>query len=87
MIVGIRFQDLFHSPNRGSFNLSLTVLVRYRCVYVFSLRRWSSQIPTRLACLVVLRYQLDFLWNFKYGAFTLYGRPFQRRSSITFETM
>ena len=28
--VSIRFQVLFHSPNRGSFHLSLTVLVRYR---------------------------------------------------------
>ena len=30
MIVGKRFQVLFHSPHRGSFHLSLTVLVRYR---------------------------------------------------------
>jgi hypothetical protein len=28
--VGTRFQVLFHSPNRGSFHLSLTVLVHYR---------------------------------------------------------
>ena len=28
--VNIRFQDLFHSPHRSSFRLSLTVLVRYR---------------------------------------------------------
>ncbi len=31
MIVSKRFQALFHSPHRGSFHLSLTVLVRYRC--------------------------------------------------------
>lgn len=31
MIVGIRFQVLFHSPHWGSFHLSLTVLVHYRC--------------------------------------------------------
>ena len=30
LFVGIRFQDLFHSPCRGAFHLSLTVLVRYR---------------------------------------------------------
>jgi hypothetical protein len=30
LLVGIRFQVLFHSPNRGSFHLSLTVLVHYR---------------------------------------------------------
>jgi hypothetical protein len=30
LFVGVRFQDLFHSPCRGAFHLSLTVLVRYR---------------------------------------------------------
>ena len=29
-LVGARVQGLFHSPARGSFHLSLTVLVRYR---------------------------------------------------------
>ena len=29
-LVGIWFQILFHSPHRGSFHLSLTVLVHYR---------------------------------------------------------
>ena len=31
-------------PSRGSFHLSLTVLVHYRSPRVFSLGRWSSQI-------------------------------------------
>jgi chromate transport protein ChrA len=30
LLVGIRFQELFHSPRRGAFYLSLTVLVHYR---------------------------------------------------------
>jgi hypothetical protein len=30
LLVGIQFQVLFHSPRRGAFHLSLTVLVRYR---------------------------------------------------------
>ena len=30
LLVGIRFQVLFHSPHRGAFHLSLTVLVHYR---------------------------------------------------------
>src|SRR5690606_19893333 len=30
--------DLFHSPLRGSFHLSLTVLVHYRSLEIFSLR-------------------------------------------------
>ena len=29
-LVGVRFQELFHSSARGAFHLSLTVLVRYR---------------------------------------------------------
>ncbi len=38
--VSVRFQVLFHSPHRGSFHLSLTVLVRYRSV--------SSILPWRV---------------------------------------
>ena len=30
LLVDARFQVLFHSPNRGAFHLSLTVLVHYR---------------------------------------------------------
>ena len=52
--VSERFQVLFHSPHRGSFHLSLTVLVRYRSSRVFSLGKWSSRLPTGLACPVVL---------------------------------
>ena len=40
------FQDLFHSPSRGSFHRSLTVLVHYRSSAVFSLGMWSSLLPT-----------------------------------------
>jgi hypothetical protein len=32
LLVGTRFQVLFHSPNRGSFHLSLAVLVHYRSI-------------------------------------------------------
>ena len=56
LIVGIRFQVLFHSPSRGTFHLSLTVLVHYRSSSVFSLGEWAPQLPTGLACPVVLRY-------------------------------
>ena len=37
LVVSVQFQDLFHSPCRGSFRLSLTVLVHYRSQKVFSL--------------------------------------------------
>ena len=56
LFVGFRFQVLFHSPNRGTFHLSLTVLVHYRSPNVFSLGEWTPQIPTGLACPAVLRY-------------------------------
>src|SRR5204863_199697 len=39
-LVGKRFQVLFHSPHRGSFRLSLTVLVHYR-----STGHYPSQVP------------------------------------------
>ena len=42
-----RFQALFHSPRRGAFHRSLTVLVPYRSPAVFSLGPWSTQLPTR----------------------------------------
>ena len=42
-----RFQALFHSPRRGAFHRSLTVLVPYRSPAVFSLGPWSTRIPTR----------------------------------------
>ena len=45
--VGARFQALFHSPRRGAFHRSLTVLVRYRSPRVFSLGRWSAPLPAR----------------------------------------
>ncbi len=42
---GARFQVLFHSPRRGAFHRSLTVLVPYRSITVFSLGRWSAPLP------------------------------------------
>ena len=54
-VVSIRFQVLFHSPHRGTFHLSFTVLVHYRLSNVFSLGKWASQLPTGLACPAVLR--------------------------------
>ena len=45
-IVGERFQVLFHSPVRGTFHLSFTVLVHYRSLGSISLTGWSRQIQT-----------------------------------------
>src|SRR5438270_4949173 len=35
------------SPSRGTFHLSLTVLVHYRSLKMLSLGGWSPQLPTR----------------------------------------
>ena len=43
LLVGIRFQVLFHSPHRGSFHLSLTVLVHYRSSR--SIEPWKVVLP------------------------------------------
>ncbi len=59
LLVSLRFQVLFHSPNRGTFHLSLTVLVHYRSPGVFSFGEWTPRLPTGLACPVVLRYPAE----------------------------
>src|SRR2546421_5765437 len=43
------------SPSRGAFHLSLTVLVHYRSLKVFSLGGWSPLLPTNSPGFVVLR--------------------------------
>ena len=45
-LVSSWFQGLFHSLVQGSFHLSLTVLVHYRSLDIFSLTRWFWQIHT-----------------------------------------
>jgi hypothetical protein len=43
LLVGTRLQDLLF-PSRGASHLSLTILVHYRSLRVFSLRAWSPRI-------------------------------------------
>src|SRR5260370_7821672 len=43
------------SPSRGAFHLSLTVLVPYRSLKVFSLGGWSPLLPTNSPGFVSLR--------------------------------
>jgi hypothetical protein len=80
-LVSRRFQVLFHSPHRRSFHLSLTVLVHYRSSRVFSLGKWTSLLPTGLACPVVLKVNDGSLIPFAYETITLSGRPFQYLSA------
>ena len=75
-VVSTQFQILFHSPRRGSFHLSLTVLLRYRSSRVFSLGGWTPLLHTMLACIALLRILTTTL-AYDYGTLTLYGRPSQ----------
>ncbi len=76
-LVGTGFQILFHSPSRGSFHLSLTVLCAIGDMLVFSLGSWSTRIPTGFleprGTWDTSRAKIDFA----YGALTLFGRPSQ----------
>src|SRR5215207_8826658 len=83
LLVSARFQVLFHSPNRGAFHLSLTVLVHYRSSRVFSLGGWSPQFPTGFNVSRGTQDTNQFDGSFVYGTFTLYGRPFQCRSTTS----
>ena len=77
LIVDIRFQVHFHSPHRGTFHLSLTVLCAIGYRGVFSLGRWSSQIPTRFHVSRGTRGHPRVIQDFAYRTITVYGRPFQ----------
>ena len=77
LIVGTQFQILFHSAHRGSFHLSLTVLVHYRSSSVFSLGKWASRFPTRLHVSRGTQELQRSLLTFRYGTVTRYGLPFQ----------
>ena len=77
LFVSIWFQDLFHSPHRGSFHRSLTVLVHYRSVS--SILAWIvvdpdsdkiSRVPSYSG------YPSDDQ-RFGYGTFTPYGHTSQ----------
>src|SRR5467141_1104208 len=59
-------------PSRGAFHLSLTVLVHYRSLEVFSLRQWSDWFPTLETFRVVLESSDRRLIAFAYRAITAY---------------
>ena len=78
LLVGIRFQVLFHSPYGVLFTFPSRYLFTIGQSVIFSLGRWSSQFPTRLH---VSRGTWDTssksLFVFGYWAITIYGRTFQ----------
>src|SRR5438309_9989380 len=66
------------SPCRGAFHLSLTVLVHYRSLKVFSLGGWSPQLPTRFHVPRGTQDPNPRLMLFLYGTLTRSGDAFQR---------
>ena len=75
LIVSIRFQVLFHSPNRGAFHLSLTVLcsLSVMCEYL-GLEGGPPMFRQDYTCPALLK---SFEIIFAYGAVTRYGHSFQ----------
>ena len=76
-LVGIRFQVLFHSPNRGSFHLSLALLFAIGHQVVLSLARWAALIHARFHGTGATRELRRRLTPFDYGAITLFDLAFQ----------
>ena len=68
-------------PFRGTFHLSLTVLVHYRSSKVFSLGGWSPRLPTGVHVPRGTHERIRSPDPFAYGAFTLYDGPFQEPSA------
>ena len=60
-LVGERFQELFHSPARGAFHLSLTVLVHYRSLTLYlALPDGPGGFTQDSTCPALLRIPLGF---------------------------
>jgi hypothetical protein len=78
--VSRRFQDLFHSPRRGTFHRSLTVLCAIgHCVYV-ALGGGPPSFTPDFSCPALLKNHA--CWNTPdcYPAVTVYGDAFQTSS-------
>ena len=72
----------FNSPPGVLFHLSLTVLLHYRSLEVFSLGKWSSQLPTGFhVSRGTQGHRQGRSCSFAYEAVTLCGGPFQGPSA------
>ena len=80
-IVGTRFQVLFHSPHGVLFTFPSRYFFTIGYQVVFSLGRWSSQLPTRFHVSRGTLDQNSFLHLFVYRTFTFYGGVFQNSST------
>ena len=87
LLVGGRFQVLFHSgpPVLFTFPSRYWFTIGHRIV--FSLGRWSSQIPTGFLVPRGTRVPIRRAMHFTYRALTVCGRPFHAvRLCMTFVT-
>ena len=67
-------------PSRGSFHLSLTVLITIGHQVVFSLTGWSPLIHTRFLVSRTTLESANLNLSFIYRTFTFYGMLFQNTS-------
>ena len=80
-LVSVRFQVLFHSPVRGAFHLSLTVLVRYRSLRSIQPYQMVLADSDRISRVPPYSgYCQDSIY-YVYGTVTPYGWPFQGHST------
>ena len=69
---------IYFTPSRGSFRLSLTVLVHYRSITVFSLGGWSPIFRQDFSCPALLVARSDPPATFSHtGLSPTIGQPFQ----------
>ena len=85
LLVSIRFQVLFHSPNRGAFHLSLTVLcsLSVMCEYL-GLEGGPPMFRQDFTCPALLE---SFIITFAYGAVTRSGAPFQKLLLVEYQAL
>ena len=82
--VSRRFQDLFHSPRRGTFHRSLTVLCAIgHCVYV-ALGGGPPSFTPDCSCPALLKNQTQANARVCYPAVTVSGDAFQTSSHTSF---
>ena len=75
LLVGNPFQVLFHSPHRGAFHLSLTVLCSLSVTYEYlGLEGGPPMFRQDFTCPALLE---SSSITFAYGAVTRYGHSFQ----------
>ena len=81
LLVGTQFQVLFHSPPGVLFAFPSRYLFTIGHCRVFSLRRWSSRIPTKFLVFRCTWDTVRALESFVYRAITFFGSAFQQNST------